>query len=336
MTTLRTATAAILSTLACAATFACVDVDSLEGEDFRSTRGGGGGQDVCPTYICGGNANRSASFSFNVEGALINDNKVVSSVTDPWGFPAHIVVNDSEFSIVRYAGNVELTGEMMLGTEIEFYSYESNNNAKLTLVDYDPEGVDSLLFPGVRYPTYEFEFTDENGVTSQLCTEGDWDEGNPIPASQAIVVQNEAYDWYGQPIANIDEMPGGSANWVSVGCLGGAFAKKALMGYDMNIDGPNATTREENHTMMNMLTARYCGGESYTFTGMPVTWQNDKEWYQPSNTEVEAMWTEDGAICLNEPRLVPRGQVLADCGFIPTCDEFNPNDFELVSYHAAG
>ncbi|MCA9701130.1 MAG: hypothetical protein KC431_26645, partial [Myxococcales bacterium] len=144
-------------------------------------------------------------------------------------------------------------------------------------------------------------------------------------------IQGESYDWQGHVIPDVAD----PFDWATLGCLGGAYAKKVLMGYDPHHPGADATTTAENETMMRMLTARYCDGENHTEPGTPLFWQNDRGWYSlpdDQSIELEALWTADGVACLDTPRLVSREEVEADCGPIPTCEGFDPAAYHLVSY----
>ncbi|MFY0533206.1 ADYC domain-containing protein [Nannocystis pusilla] len=83
-----------------------------------------------------------------------------------------------------------------------------------------------------------------------------------------------------------------------------------------------------------MITADYCGaGTSYTAQGTEVHWMDLAETVGPSvppaGTLLEAYWTENGAVCLDTPRLVSRTEVELECD-LPTCDEIDPEEHPIV------
>jgi len=95
-----------------------------------------------------------------------------------------------------------------------------------------------------------------------------------------------------------------STDGMTLACLGDALADCSVWGYD-----PNATyTGQELATYHAACTrakpADYCGDATpHTETGTPVDFYDDLDIMTPeSSWDVEAMWDENGAICLSEPR----------------------------------
>lgn len=319
---------------------ACVeDIDTLDDDEFRSSRGGDDEEEeepviLCPRYLCGGNAGVGGVASFDLGGGLLGT-KRLTSIEDRWGTPMQLEVQQNTLR-ARYAGGQFLTGSQLaaVGVTLEFIDYAEQSEYSLEIVEAHNHGVNGLLETDRWFATYEFDYIDAGGNRSSFCAGGDWDEGNMQPTRHAIVSQHEAYDWYGNLVHNINTPLSETGNWLSIGCAGGAYAKKVLMGYDLSNPAPLSSNRSENLAMMQMLTARYCGAERYTQTGVEVYWQNQSHWFEtPDNFEIEALWDEQGAYCLNTPRFVPRGMVLAECGWMPTCDGFNPEQAMVMSYH---
>jgi len=117
-------------------------------------------------------------------------------------------------------------------------------------------------------------------------------------------------------------------NWFNIGCAGHALAKLHLSGHtqgamkDTTGVAPNAYETKENHrtTYLKMISGDYCGdGRPFTIPGMPLNWADDDtydtgvagDWMNfasdngltPNNLEIEARWDENGATCLNTPRV---------------------------------
>ncbi|WP_434419859.1 ADYC domain-containing protein [Nannocystis pusilla] len=120
----------------------------------------------------------------------------------------------------------------------------------------------------------------------------------------------------------VDAAPG----WITIACLGNAVAKMKRMGYGPNQDFPGQgtpATVNQRQATIRMITADYCGdGYSFTEDGTDLNWQNLAETVDPDAAplwlDVEALWDEDGAICLSNPRLVTLPEVAARCT-LPTC-----------------
>lgn len=114
---------------------------------------------------------------------------------------------------------------------------------------------------------------------------------------------------------------GEKTNWFNIGCAGHALAKQHLTGmtkasaYRLFRTSPTINQRTAS---LKMITGDYCGlGHPFTFAGQPL------RWYIPDLTGVtpfryksiktsiplgqvqvlEARWTQNGATCLNTPRV---------------------------------
>ena len=104
--------------------------------------------------------------------------------------------------------------------------------------------------------------------------------------------------------------------WVSFACVNEALGKMKFLNYHAT-----GSTARRKATLL-MLTADYCGdGTHFTVSGVPVAWRDTAGTVLPpfAENELEAMWDDHGAICLNTPRHVDRSAVEARCN-IPLCD----------------
>ena len=107
---------------------------------------------------------------------------------------------------------------------------------------------------------------------------------------------------------------------VTIACVGEAAAKMKLM--DFHPQGARGASVGDRQATLRMITADYCGtGESFTLTGTAVAWRDNLDRVKPPYGEevLEALWDEDGAICLDTPRVVARDTVAAACP-IPACE----------------
>jgi hypothetical protein len=119
-------------------------------------------------------------------------------------------------------------------------------------------------------------------------------------------------------------------DWATLACMGNAAAKMKLMSYSRygSFDQAEPATEAQRRATVRMLTADYCGqGVSFTAQGTPLDWQNavgtvtPEHDPNPSWENVEAIWDENGALCLSAPRLATLAEVEVYCDLPPECDE---------------
>jgi hypothetical protein len=74
---------------------------------------------------------------------------------------------------------------------------------------------------------------------------------------------------------------------------------------------------------LKMFTADVCGdGTSFTVHGQPLLWAdaNHLTAFERSAASLEAVWTDQGAVCLDTPRRPELAAVIAaHCGALPRC-----------------
>ena len=118
------------------------------------------------------------------------------------------------------------------------------------------------------------------------------------------------------------------ATWVNLGCAGSALAKMALTGHTeaAKVIGAFTTTLAERQTMLKMLAADYCrDGTPFTVAGQPLNWADDHGTMKltallfnpPQPLVLESRWDENGAVCLNKPRVDVHWTQLGDTTFGP-------------------
>ena len=145
-----------------------------------------------------------------------------------------------------------------------------------------------------------------------------------------VVLAGERYDLDSKTV--ISDQSG----WITLACAGSAAAKMALLGYGPHArftDGSAPAGVAERQATLKMITADYCGdGTSYTANGTPIAWENQAGTVLPDldeDPQLEAIWTEQGARCLDVPRLVEKSDV--DCS-LPSCAGLTLDDGEWMSY----
>lgn len=284
-------------------------------------------QGHCNTFICGGNSPLVGSFQaspLSLDGTPNPDGVSVVRFESPSGNVLTLDVVDGRF-VARdpSTGAVVSSHDDIVGFAI--FLDTPAGEAIIRIVDYDDEV--PAWAPGLAPRT-------SYGLSYDLPSEGVRGEDLCLAPAQgtagdtaALLIRGEDYDIESKSV--IPAQP----NLFTIACAGDALAKMKLLGYDPEeSDIELATAPVQRQATIKMLAADYCGsGTSYTELGQPLYWQNAASWFDPppAGADVEAIWDQNGAVCLNQPRLVERGQVA--CA-LPTCEGFQPNDWEWVTY----
>ncbi|MEZ4380554.1 MAG: ADYC domain-containing protein [Nannocystaceae bacterium] len=200
--------------------------------------------------------------------------------------------------------DVELfSGADFVGAKIALEMPNGGGTVTLVITDYDEE-VESWAAGGAPLVAYKAEYMNGNAYTS-LCP-------STSPENQWFtLIAGEIYDRDSHLITP-------SSRSVSIACVGEAAAKMKLM--DFHPQGNRGASVDERTATLRMITADYCGdGTSYTATGVPVAWRDVDGMIEPPTEEnyLEAIWTKDGARCLDIPRLHDRDTI--HCS-IPECE----------------
>lgn len=178
---------------------------------------------------------------------------------------------------------------------------------QITAYQEHPDWVDGQWIP--TYGLAYFDPADPESPLLNVCP------GLPPDETSVVLLTDELYDIEGKTVHPNE--PG----WVTMACRGHALAKMKFMGHDPNDQYDSSW--QQRQAALKMITADYCGkGLSFTAVGQPLAWIDERgnfpEHLLPSVDGVEARWSEDGALCLDTPRLVPREEVDDWCS-IPVC-----------------
>ncbi len=95
-------------------------------------------------------------------------------------------------------------------------------------------------------------------------------------------------------------------DWFNLGCASHTLSKLLLTRNTFHSQRPGiARAWEQRQATLKMQVADYCGGGiPFTVAGQKLVWQGDLVEYISAASELEARWNENGAMCLNVPRLV--------------------------------
>lgn len=115
---------------------------------------------------------------------------------------------------------------------------------------------------------------------------------------------------------------GGVGNWVNLSCAGEATIKmlRSAVGEAVAPD----SERTLRQSVFNMFMAQFCPNSTkrYTVLGQDLFWEGTPHTVTGVGV-AEAIWNEDGAICLDTQRTYEAGDAKADCG-LPSCARMLP------------
>lgn len=248
------------------------------------------------------------------------------------------------------SGPADIADYGLVGASFDV-TLDGENRYVVTFVDFDmTETWAKQRGSGQKVYTYQLLYTDHP----------DWKEPTMAGESQNVCPRApSAADALGMNVHNVLFFEGENIdavtktvieidrNFVNIGCAGSALAKMHLTSHtDISARQDFETTLEERQTMLKMLVGDYCGnGNAHTIGGQPLSWADDKDWMNLPNAPsyLEAMWTPQGAKCLNKTRLEvnppPAGvdaPIAEDCmKELSGCSDGNPSDppapFHLIS-----
>jgi hypothetical protein len=159
-----------------------------------------------------------------------------------------------------------------------------------------------------------------------MCTTHDVEAG--VPQVSAVVFIGDRYD---APRKLVMPSTGG---WFNVACMGSASAKMHLLRHTAaGSDATHMTNMSQRTAMLKMLTDDICGtGHSFTQDGEYVFYADQRSWHPLPTDPVlypiasyESIWSDRGAICLNEPRRLKEDgpglwlSIKAECMLPPSC-----------------
>ncbi|MBL9100602.1 MAG: hypothetical protein JNL82_06580 [Myxococcales bacterium] len=230
--------------------------------------------------------------------------------------PLHTVTTDSHEDLVAVLdGTIVASGAGLVGWQlvVEFEGEEE----VVTIAGYDP-AVPSLADAGRPITTYALNFSVPAGSGAardvNVCP-GGYASGDTV----ITVIRGETYD------NELKKVHYQDPDWVTLACADEAAYKTKRLGYGpMSALGPPnpAASKDQRDATLKMITADYCGtGESFTAQGTGLYYE-DRAGIVVAYTHnvqlTEALWTKDGALCLDFPRHTDREKVSEVCD-LPYC-----------------
>jgi hypothetical protein len=234
------------------------------------------------------------------------------------------IINGSQLIAVSSGGTVVSGVNLTNGW---FNVWTPSGMYRIIVKHVNPAAVSGTQFwlgPATGIETYELSYTGPGSTSDRLCKNPPNgrlanDNNNTIPAPlEAILFTGDRYDVDTKRVSAV----GYSATngWFNIACAGSALAKLHLNRH--TTAGTTAgyfATQPERTAMLKMYVSDVCGtGKAFTQAGVPLHWENAQGWDTLTGfeTKFEAIWTANGAACLDTHRLgaLFMSDITADCG----------------------
>jgi hypothetical protein len=297
----------------------------------------------CPDWACGQNGPSLNNRSFHElaeNGDVSPDGFAMSGlVQSSLVYSARVV--GSKLYGVR-TGSPTLTGAALTGAFF-WVVHESGYAVKVYVTQVISVPMFGGPHQGAPVEAYRLEWqTPFDEHRTNLCANPPKDKPQTsnmlnLPGEFTVLFEGNRYD------AKAKTLLPGNRNYFNIGCASHAISKLFLTGHT-NVSGDSS--EKEQQAALKMLTADYCGdGTSFTLGGEPLYWQTSNGYmsFFGNPTTLEARWNENGATCLERPRLKVSKNPLALQAFPdiwdairtrcpqsvpPPCSDLSPSTFD--------
>lgn len=354
----------ILFSVAATATAACTSQvepepePEVEPSDYTPFEGPA--PDTCPTNMCGdGNSPVIAGVYFwrlSVVGHANPEGVRIVSVSKN-GLELELELVDGD-RLRAIGPGITLEHELLEGVVIRV-SVPGSSGPSLHDIEIGRVMPNNAMIPVERFwvspyygiEAYDFYYTPVGtALRVPLCSEASKNFPASIDTAQlrAVVFGRELYN----PLTK--EITTGlllTANWINFACVNGAPYKMQKIGYTLPAKAKAITmpqtTLAQRKAMLNAWTANVCGdGTSYTHPGIPIRLTETHDalpynspYMDPFNhdeiIEFEALWDEDGAVCMDGHRLdpFPGGAGMIPCrATLPSCADLTDGPDEWMQH----
>lgn len=232
-------------------------------------------------------------------------------------------------------GGLVLAGTALAGAHLAIETDTDPVQHYSIFIEHVTDGIDYWVDPG-EDGVFTYHLTYTGPVTTQrtaLCPDP--------PDKKTAGLETETYvnpleailhggDRYDADAKTVIATGSATRGWMNVACAGNALYKLHMIRHtEFSSDAAHVTTAGQRQAMLKMYVSDVCGnGDSFTLQGTPLHWDNLFGWGYTDGTEhsVEALWSEDGALCMDLHRL---GDTYADdiaaCApRLPTCGDAYP------------
>lgn len=262
----------------------------------------------------------------HVNGLAIGDVKLANAgsgdvkllgIKNPSGLLYPVTTTVTEELAVLEDGVITLYGPELLSWQLVFEQDGLEFSAIIQAHDLIP----SPIAGNRPMSVYALSYSHPSFAHANVCPE--WINSPTEPV--ITVIRGETYD---RELKQVNEV---GSDWVTLACANEAAYKTKLLGYGpISYDpfDPVPFGESERNATLKMVTADYCGnGHSFTEQGTPISWEdaaNTIEFVAYTGPfPLESYWTEDGAICLDTPRIPGMAAEVEMVCDIPACNEID-------------
>ena len=306
-------TRTILLPFALALTFAgACDQPSMAG--FEATTADGDPEFRCLECVFNSpSVNDFGAGDMRVDGLPNEDGVSFAGIRSTEGMVYDLEIIDDEFA-------AQTSGGLLMGAQLVGWDLLLDTGGDIIPVHiYAAETQASWADGAASFTKYALNYPSQDpGIRHNICPSYLLDPEIAV----VTLIRNERYDR-----AAIEVIPN-QTDWVTLACEDEATFKMKRMNYGPNDDfgGAQPASVAQRQATLKMITADYCGvGHSFTQQGTPLHWRNTANNVDScvggDCTSIEAVWTENGALCVRNPRLYKNSieDIRAICPEIPAC-----------------
>jgi hypothetical protein len=194
------------------------------------------------------------------------------------------------------AGSPRLEGSALVGLEFDLRD-AADRRYRLRVAATDTTPFWAEPREGVR--TYALTYAAAASEPRPLCTTG---------INEAILFAGDRYEGLA-----VVATGAATSGWINIACARTALAKLYLTRHT-EASQRIVTARAERQAMLKMFSADICGdGTPLTVQGQPLLWADAKgiTTFAGTPANIEAIWTDSGAVCLDIPRRPEIGPIVA-------------------------
>jgi hypothetical protein len=270
----------------------------------------------CPVWGCPNNAasmgERLVFHEVDSCGREVNDAGIKMLGFRLEGIDMRVQVLGDELFAIDTSTATRFSGGQLVGGILKLQSTATGEYFDVAISDVGQTAF--WVDPSRPVPTYTFKYRlgqrppqypelgDREGFT-ELCAGQNLDpESQQMPDHQlALVFGHDRYDARAKTVA----LTGGEC-WINIACAGSAVAKMHLLRHtEAGSDAKHTTDVAQRQAMLKTITDDICGtGRTFTQDGEDVYYEDVRAWHPlPAKLgRVEAVWDQNGAVCLDEPR----------------------------------
>jgi ADYC domain len=195
---------------------------------------------------------------------------------------------------------------------IHVHHDDTNEDYYIHFEGFHDDALHTWVAPPVPIRTYRLEWSKTEAPCSTanpcqnvcplIAPEHPWG----VARVEAAFFEKDRYDRVNRTVTEIDD----EAGWFNVACAGSAPLKMlAYRHATVTSAGKFQSGKNKRTAMLKMFGADYCGtGKAFTEIGTELRWENAPGWMDldnppPPPIDDEAVWNQNGAVCLDTARL---------------------------------